>query len=290
MSVESLQPTTVRRVDSAAEFVDPSVCKHLTKFGNAEVCRHRGPSRFGAGTQHLPVSVNGVDQGLLVGLRAPSSDYPVYDVNDPQLTCGLPATRSDRVIDVKAGDRIGAWWGHVIGGEQYPNDPDNPIAASHKGPISTYMARWFKIHEDTFDPATGRWGVDNMIAAGGWSYVDLPACLAPGQYLLRQELLALHSAYSRMGAQFYQSCAQLNVSGPGTCVPSQTVSIPGAYRQDDPGILYPDLGQRHTRQWEEALYCPRTEAHDVSGLSVTGGSPGDDMLGKIQEVWEGGGG
>ncbi|KAL2156624.1 hypothetical protein VTH82DRAFT_1369 [Thermothelomyces myriococcoides] len=170
------------------------------------------------------VSVNGADQGLLVGLRAPQSDYPVYDVNDQQLTCGLPGTRSDKVIDVKAGDRIGAWWGHVIGGEQYPSDPDHPIAASHKGPISTYMARvdnaatasdaglqWFKIHEDTFDPATGLWGVDNMIANSGWSFPH--------------------------GAQFYQSCAQLNVSGSGTYLPSEMVSIPGAYNQDDPGIL-----------------------------------------------------
>jgi cellulase len=137
-----------------------------------------------------------------------------------------------------------------MGGAQRPNDPDHPIAASHKGPISTYMARvdnaatatttnlkWFKIHEDAFNPSTGKWGVDNMIAQKGWAYANIPTCLAPGQYLLRQELLALHSAYGSMGAQFYQSCAQLNVSGSGSFVPSQTVSIPGAYQQNDPSIL-----------------------------------------------------
>ncbi|KAK4249255.1 putative endo-beta-1,4-glucanase D [Corynascus novoguineensis] len=223
------------------------------------------------------LSVNGADQGQLVGLRAPSSDYPVYNVNDAQLACGLPGSQSNQVINVKAGDRIGAWWGHVLGGEQYPNDPDHPIASSHKGPISTYMARvdnaatasssglrWFKIHEDSFDTSTGRWGVDNMIAAGGWSYANIPTCLAPGQYLLRQELLALHSAYNSMGAQFYQSCAQLNVSGGGSYVPSNTVSIPGAYRQDDPGILIqiwvngvPDNGRKpYTAPGPRPMTCP----------------------------------
>lgn len=159
-------------------------------------------------------------------------------MNDPQLTCGLPGTRSDKVIDVKAGDRIGAWWGHVIGGEQYPNDPDHPIAASHKGPISTYMARvdnaatasdaglqWFKIHEDTFDPATGLWGVDNMIANSGWSFVNIPTCLAPGQCLLRQELLALHSAYSRMAPSFISRAPSSTSPAPApTCPPRWSAS------------------------------------------------------------------
>ncbi|KAK4033864.1 family 61 putative glycoside hydrolase [Parachaetomium inaequale] len=176
------------------------------------------------------LSVNGADQGQLVGLRAPKSNNPIYDVIDQQLACGHPGSHSDKVINVKAGDRIGAKWGHVLGGAQRPNDRDNPIASSHKGPISTYMARvdnaataspnglkWFKIHEDGLDTRTGKWGVDNMIAAAGWAYATIPRCLAPGQYLLRQELLALHSA--------------------GSVVPSATVSIPGAYKQDDKGIL-----------------------------------------------------
>ncbi|KAK3898607.1 glycoside hydrolase [Staphylotrichum tortipilum] len=134
------------------------------------------------------LSVNGADQGQLVGLRAPSSDYPVYDINDQQLSCGLPGTHSNKVISVKAGDRIGAWWGYVIGGAQYANDPDNPISPSHKGPISTYLAmvdnaataspnglRWFKISEDGLNTATGRWGVDNMIAAGDRGHNSNPA-------------------------------------------------------------------------------------------------------------------
>lgn len=97
--------------------------------------------------------------------------------------------------------------------------------------------RWFKIAEEGLDVGTGLWAVDGMMAARGWVYVDIPACLKPGGYLLRQELLALHGAGESMGSQFYQSCAQLRLEGGGSYVPEETVSIPGAYRQDDPGVL-----------------------------------------------------
>ena len=165
------------------------------------------------------------------------------------MACGQPGTHSDVVFPVQAGDEIGAFWGHVIGGAQWPGDPAEFIDKSHKGPIMYYMARvddaatsshaglqWFKIHQDSFDHTQGIWAVDEMISIQGWSYATIPQCLAPGQYLLRVELLALHSAYNLYGAQFYQSCAQLEVSGSGTFVPTDTVSIPGVYQQNDPSI------------------------------------------------------
>lgn len=77
---------------------------------------------------------------------------------------------------------------------------------------------------------------DNLIANDGWAYFNLPTCLAPGQYLMRVEIIALHSAYAQGGAQFYTSCGQLNVGGSGTLSPSSTVSFPGAYKAADPGI------------------------------------------------------
>lgn len=95
----------------------------------------------------------------------------------------------------------------------------------------------FKIWSEGFDVGSKRWGVDTMINNGGWYYFNLPQCIADGQYLMRVELLALHSAGNYRGAQFYQSCAQINVSGGGSFTPSQTVSFPGAYSQNDPGIL-----------------------------------------------------
>jgi hypothetical protein len=70
----------------------------------------------------------------------------------------------------------------------------------------------------------------------------IPASLAPGEYLLRAEQIALHMAGQPNGAQFYLSCAQIKVTGSGSAVPGPTVSLPGAYSSNDPGILV-DLWQ-----------------------------------------------
>ena len=196
------------------------------------------------------LSVNGKSAGSLTGIRAPSNNNPVQDVSSNNMICGQPGSTSKTVIDVAAGDKLGAYWQHLIGGPQGPNDHDNPIAKSHKGPIMAYLAKvdnaatasasglkWFKISEDGFDTGNRQWGVDRMMPTG-WSYFNMPKCIAPGQYLLRMEIIALHSAKTRGAAQFYQSCVQINVSGSGTFSPgSQTVSFPGAYKADDPGIL-----------------------------------------------------
>lgn len=67
---------------------------------------------------------------------------------------------------------------------------------------------------------------------------DIPACIPNGQYLLRAEMIALHAAGSPAGAQLYMECAQINVvGGTGTSLPSQTYSIPGIYKANDPGLL-----------------------------------------------------
>lgn len=196
------------------------------------------------------LSVNGAKQGSLVGLRAPSDNNPVYDVTSQDIICQKQGTTSSKVISVNPGDKLGAYFGHVIGGAQFPNDVDNPIAKSHKGPITAWLAKvdnaatasktglkWFKIWEDTFDTSSKQWGVDHMIANQGMVNFNLPQCIAPGDYLMRVEILALHSASKAGGAQFYMSCAQIKVGGSGTFSPSSTVSFPGAYQPSDPSIV-----------------------------------------------------
>jgi cellulase len=96
--------------------------------------------------------------------------------------------------------------------------------------------KWFKVYEDGLDMSSGTWGVDRMISAGGWVDFTMPTCIAPGQYLLRAEIIALHSASKSGGVQFYMGCAQIDVSSSGSKT-GQTVSFPGAYGQSDPGIL-----------------------------------------------------
>lgn len=194
------------------------------------------------------VSVNGVEQGQLKGVRAPASNYPIMSVDHPDFACNTNLQYKDNnVITIPAGAKVGAWWGHEIGGAQYPGDPDHPIAASHHGPIIVYLAKvdnaastgtqglkWFKVAESGLNGRT--WAVDTMIANGGWHYFDLPSCVAPGQYLMRVEILALHEASRVGGTQFYMECAQIQVTGSGSNTGSNFVSFPGAYSATHPGI------------------------------------------------------
>ena len=73
----------------------------------------------------------------------------------------------------------------------------------------------------------------------------MPSCVTAGQYLMKVEIIALHGAFQEGAAQFYTECAQVQVTGSGTSNPA-TVSFPGAYSANDPGILvgiYDSAGQ-----------------------------------------------
>jgi lytic cellulose monooxygenase (C1-hydroxylating) len=94
------------------------------------------------------IRVNDVDQGQLVGVRAPAVNNPVLDVTGDSIACntGLKAPVSSAVVTIPVGAKVGAWYEHVLGGPQIPNDPDNPIAHSHKGPLMVYLAKVCKFH------------------------------------------------------------------------------------------------------------------------------------------------
>ena len=77
-----------------------------------------------------------------------------------------------------------------------------------------------------------------MIANNGWNYFTMPSCVAPGDYLMRVELIALHSAYAAGQAQFYMECAQINLTGGGSGTPGPTVKIPGYLSASSPAINY----------------------------------------------------
>ena len=101
--------------------------------------------------------------------------------------------------------------------------------------FDSLSAKWFKIQQSGLR-ADGTWAMKDLYD-GLPATVSLPSNIAPGEYLIRHEILALHSAQSVGGAEFYPSCAQLRVGGSQTGVPSSTVSLPGAYSDTDPGIL-----------------------------------------------------
>ncbi|KAL1612064.1 hypothetical protein SLS60_000287 [Paraconiothyrium brasiliense] len=183
------------------------------------------------------------------GVRVVSYDGPVTDVSSSSIACnGAPngaVQSTNTVINVQAGSTAKLTWRHTL-----TSGSNDVIDASHKGPVMAYMKKvtdaktdagpgsgWFKIAEEGLG-SDGKWGVDKLIANGGVQTITIPQCIAPGQYLLRGELIALHGASSSGGAQFYMECAQINVTGGSASKTPASVSLPGAYKASDPGILY----------------------------------------------------
>ncbi|KAK0723270.1 glycoside hydrolase [Lasiosphaeria miniovina] len=124
---------------------------------------------------------------------------------------------------------------------------------NHPGPTQYYLAKvpagssaakfdgsgavWFKIH--TSMPAVDKnkqltWPNQNAYTTVN---ATVPASTPPGDYLLRVENIALHLAMQANKAQFYLSCSQITVTGPGGGTPGPLVALPGAYKSSDPGIL-----------------------------------------------------
>lgn len=62
--------------------------------------------------------------------------------------------------------------------------------------------------------------------------------LAPGNYVLRHEIIALHAAGQTGGAQAYPQCINIQVSGSGTIKPSGGVPATSFYKATDPGITF----------------------------------------------------
>jgi len=157
------------------------------------------------------------------------------------MTCGwLPQANNpaNRKCPIAAGASIGLQFHH-----QSAAATDDIVDPTHEGPIIVYLAKsetgagnvWFKIYEDGY--TNGKWAVDRLIANKGRVDVTLPSDIAPGNYLLRAELIALHGAYALNGVQPYVGCVELTISGSGKANPSG-VAFPGYYSNTDPGMLF----------------------------------------------------
>jgi hypothetical protein len=169
---------------------------------------------------------------------------PVQTVSTTDIRCNVGGTTSGATtstLTVSAGQTLG----FTVGPDIY-----------HPGPLLAYMAKvpsgetasswdgsgsvWFKIFEQ--GPEASSYGTEALV----WPTNDpdattvtftLPSALPSGEYLFRVEHIALHVATSEGGAQFYLSCAQVNVINGGSGSPSPLVAFPGAYSATDPGIL-----------------------------------------------------
>lgn len=160
--------------------------------------------------------------------------------SSPDIICHKGAVASSNAAPVAAGGSVTLQW--------------NTWPESHHGPVIDYIARcepdcasadksslsFVKIAESgLIDGAQGpgTWASDELMANGNAWTVTIPSDLAPGNYVLRHEIIALHSAGNEGGAQAYPQCVNLEVTGGGSSSPSG-VSATEFYTPSDPGILF----------------------------------------------------
>ncbi|KAM0171725.1 hypothetical protein ACHAPF_007972 [Botrytis cinerea] len=208
--------------------------------------------------------VNGVSPGYQVSIRMPPSNSPVLDVASDNITCNVNGNVVPSGVNTTAaneGDAITVQWD----------------SSTHPGPIQHYLfgpvddasmatgiGSWFKI--DEYIEVNGTWA-SNLMDAGNMSYTfNLPTGMASGEYLLRSEMLALHSAQTVGGAQWYIGCAQLSITGTSgdSCGPS--IELPGDYNATDPSIYIPDIYYG----FDISTYTPPGGAVATCGASGSG--------------------
>ncbi|KAF2397150.1 hypothetical protein EJ06DRAFT_533337 [Trichodelitschia bisporula] len=181
----------------------------------------------------------------------------------PDIICHKGATPGKAVAQVVAGETIDLQW------TVWPD--------SHKGPVMDYLAdcgsdcttvdktqlKFFKIDGVGITNPAGtppNFASDDMIKnASTWS-VKIPASIKPGNYVLRHETIALHSAGQENGAQAYPQCINIQVTGSGTASPAGVAGT-SLYKSTDPGIIF-DIYRKFTS----------TSEYPVPGPAVFDGS------------------
>ncbi|KAK1518141.1 fungal cellulose binding domain-containing protein, partial [Colletotrichum paranaense] len=158
---------------------------------------------------------------------------PVTDLASNDLRCNVGGASGAQttVVNVKPGDAF-----------TFTLD----TAVYHQGPISLFLSKapshvqdydgsgkWAKFKDflPTFSNGQATWPMRQT-----YEY-KIPTCLPNGEYLLRVHQLGIHNPYPAGIPQFYISCAQINVTGSTASASSfaPTLSIPGAFKDTDPG-------------------------------------------------------
>ncbi|KAG8934293.1 hypothetical protein FRC03_002724 [Tulasnella sp. 419] len=171
-------------------------------------------------------------------VRPPGNVYsnsPVTDVSSRDFTCNTGSKPVAGVATVSAGSTIGFKLDQAIYHAGVINvylgkAPSGSTAATWDGSGKS----WFKVAQlsaVTNGGSSITFPSDNLTQ---YTF-RIPSSVSAGDYLARIEHIALHGASSYPGAQFYISCAQLKITGGGGGNPP-TVSIPGVYTGQEPGI------------------------------------------------------
>lgn len=171
---------------------------------------------------------------------------PPSSFSHPDIICHKSAVPGALHIPVRAGTEIALQW------LTWPE--------SHVGPVMDYLARceggdcskvdktalkFTKIAQAGLKEGVTwetnwlkAWRVDDFMTRDNFTWtVTVPRGLKSGAYVLRHEILALHSAWEKGGAQAYPQCVNLMVEGDGEVELPEGGDPRGFYGEEDKGIL-----------------------------------------------------
>lgn len=165
---------------------------------------------------------------------------PIFEADNISLPCNAPGNPANAYIPITAGENFTAVyysWVHQVG-------PMVAWMADCNGDCKTvepHKLDWFKIGEEGLLSGTLSEGIWFQRAFSNWEGLPslwserIPETLRPGKYLIRHEIIALHSENK---PQWYPECAHLEVKGTGKSYPSKEymAKIPGVYNMNQPEI------------------------------------------------------
>jgi hypothetical protein len=208
---------------------------------------------------------------------------PIFSPSNTSLSCNTPGTPARAYIPIRAGENLTAvyaYWVHTVGPMiawmAYCDNADNDCST-----FDSSTASWFKIGQkglldgsietgDWFQKQFSRWDGSPSL----WSET-VPKGLRKGKYLVRHEIISLHSANK---PQFYPECAHLDVDGEGDLVPTEEylVRIPGVWSMDRKLSCMLGYGSLMANHWQNlgsilifmTRRCPRKRyVHGCFGIS-----------------------
>jgi cellulase len=222
-----------------------SVCTLVAAFaagvlahGTVPNFKTDGTSQGGFLLDYYYMIQNGQTPPKVAGWYAENLDIGFVEPNKygtADIICHKNSKPGEATAKVKAGGTVDFLW------TDWPHG---------YGPVLTYVAkcsgscttvdktslRWVKIDEAGINYDTQKWASQDLIDRNNTWTTTVPASLAPGQYVFRHEIIALHGAASANGAQNYPQCFNIEVTGSGTANPTG-VAATSFYYATDPGIL-----------------------------------------------------
>ncbi|ELU42320.1 glycosyl hydrolase family 61 domain-containing protein [Rhizoctonia solani AG-1 IA] len=217
-------------------------------------------------------SFNGPKPGATGANKSPirgiTDQSPVKNLQSKDIICGIGATPGSVVASAKPGDTLVYSWANDLA--------DNGNWIHDTGPMMTYFAQvpsgqtadkfngegaqWFKT--DQVGKKNNKW-IQGSLMTGATFKTKIPETLANGDYLVRHETI-LSTSLS------LQIRIKNSNAGNATVTATPTLSFPGAYTADDPGLLVNVFAQ--AADGSEYKF-PAGPIAEVTAPGATGSSP-----------------